>query len=316
MSKFGRLSGVPAGMESESDEDEFYERDYGFVPCSKEKFNGSSPDKPIVNENGVQKESIGSMQSTASQDEPSAVAVQDSHWQQYQMNLNIPIPTDEFRMAIMRGNLAVVQSIVQQGFVVDTVMKSGWTGLMFACSCGESEIVDFLLEHKADPNFHRERFTPLMAACASSNEQEDRLLQCVTSVMKCGGNVNSFERHHVTPLMFAAREGRSKIIKTLLECDAEVDAVDNRGWTALTWAVSGGHTAVVRLLLEANATLKDIRGTGQTLIEFAYHQEQETIVKLLEAFSKDKPLPEITDSQDDKKDNPVVTEAPFIPKKQ
>ena len=38
------------------------------------------------------------------------------------------------------------------GFNVDTPLKGGWTGLLYACNHGNSDVVHLLLEHGANPN--------------------------------------------------------------------------------------------------------------------------------------------------------------------
>lgn len=74
-------------------------------------------------------------------------------------------------------------------------------------------------------------FTALMAACASRRDCEPRLLHCCTHLVKYGADVNSAEKHLMTPLMFAARENRATIVAFLLENGADVNAKDCRLWT-------------------------------------------------------------------------------------
>lgn len=132
----------------------------------------------------------------------------------------------------MKGNLASVKNHIEKGVPVNQVLRSGWTALMYAASCGKHQVVEYLLEQQANPNFHKELFTPLMAACASSHEDEDDLVKCVEILLTKGANLNATERHKVTPLMFACKEKRQKIVKCLLlRPEVKVDVQDNRGWT-------------------------------------------------------------------------------------
>lgn len=41
------------------------------------------------------------------------------------------------------------------GFKVDSILKSGWTGLMYAASYANAEITRLLLENGANPNFRK-----------------------------------------------------------------------------------------------------------------------------------------------------------------
>ena len=71
-----------------------------------------------------------------------------------------------------------------------------------------------------------------MAACASSSENEDDLVKSVDLLLEKGANVNATERHKVTALMFACKERRLKVVKTILRRqELNLNLQDNRGWT-------------------------------------------------------------------------------------
>lgn len=72
-----------------------------------------------------------------------------------------------------------------------------------------------------------------MATCASSQRDQNRLVQCVDHLLKHNARINMAERHHTTALMFAAKEGHNKVIARLLSdnSNCDVDAQDSQGWT-------------------------------------------------------------------------------------
>lgn len=71
-----------------------------------------------------------------------------------------------------------------------------------------------------------------MAACASSIDDEVNLAKCVNLLLQKGGKVNASERHKVTALMFACKERRLQIVRTILLHDGvNLNLQDNRGWT-------------------------------------------------------------------------------------
>ncbi len=65
-----------------------------------------------------------------------------------------------------------------------------------------------------------------------------------------------------TALYWAARRGKSDMVRLLLEFRADVEATDDCGHTALVEAVEGRHEAVVRLLLNHGA---DIEGSSNCI---------------------------------------------------
>jgi ankyrin repeat protein len=57
-----------------------------------------------------------------------------------------------------------------------------------------------------------------------------------------------------TPLIVAAINGHSEIVKSLIAAGADINAKDEDDWTPLMQAVQGGHAETVKLLLKAGAT--------------------------------------------------------------
>jgi len=84
-----------------------------------------------------------------------------------------------------------------------------------------------------------------------------------------GANAEARTEKGATALMFAARDGRPGIIRTLLAAGAAVNAVDNNGETALMWAVDEGCISTVRLLLQAGAAVNARSDGGLTALHWA-----------------------------------------------
>lgn len=64
-----------------------------------------------------------------------------------------------------------------------------------------------------------------------------------------------------TPLMIAAKHGRTETVRLLLHFGALVNASNTRGETALTWAARHGHIDVAKWLIEGGAYLHVSGGT-------------------------------------------------------
>ncbi|XP_070559476.1 ankyrin repeat, SAM and basic leucine zipper domain-containing protein 1-like [Ptychodera flava] len=193
-----------------------------------------------------------------------------------------PLVVEDVRSAVIRGNVTEVQSYIDKGFPVDSILKTGWTALMYAASFSNCDIVKFLLDRGADPNFHKDRFTVLMCACSCNKENEDAVLSCVNELIHHGANVNSHDRYHMTALMYAARQGYPSVVKKLLHHQTDINKQDVRGWTALIWASSKGHLHVAKTLLELDADPNKCACDGQKPSDIAYAQGHTTLAELLE----------------------------------
>lgn len=195
---------------------------------------------------------------------------------------------DDLRYAILQGNMESTRNLYESNDInVDTILKSGWTGLMYACSVGHADITKYLLQRGADPNFHHDMFTPLMAVCISKKDEEN-LLKCCSLLLEYEANVNVYERHHTTALIFAAREGHVNIVKLLLEHEANADMADSRGYTALAWAAYFGRGQVIRVLLEKGANRNKANNMGQLPADIAYDHGYTEIASVLQKIQTQK----------------------------
>lgn len=70
-----------------------------------------------------------------------------------------------------------------------------------------------------------------MATCASLNTDEGKLLICVEHLLRFGARVNVFDKFLTTPLIYASKQGRSKLVKALIDHGVDLNAQDNNGLT-------------------------------------------------------------------------------------
>ena len=68
-----------------------------------------------------------------------------------------------------------------------------------------------------------------------------------------GANPNAVEDTLLTPLMFAAMNGRADVVRVLLRRGGQINARDETGMTARDLAREAGHEEIIRLLKEAGA---------------------------------------------------------------
>lgn len=71
-----------------------------------------------------------------------------------------------------------------------------------------------------------------MASCASNQTNEENLISCIESLIKFKADVNAIEKHSITALMFAAKEGHAKIVAKLVKIPKiDLNLQDSQGWT-------------------------------------------------------------------------------------
>ncbi|CAG2183985.1 unnamed protein product [Oppiella nova] len=102
---------------------------------------------------------------------------------------------------------------------------------MYATNGGHKDIVHYLLERGADPNYHNDNSTPLMAVCgARSDVSEEDLIDCAKSLMKFGANVNALDKYGNSALIYAAKAGKCGLTQELIDNNAEINRANNEGW--------------------------------------------------------------------------------------
>eukprot|EP00756_Hemistasia_phaeocysticola_P027906 Hpha_TRINITY_DN16145_c1_g1::TRINITY_DN16145_c1_g1_i27::g.6580::m.6580 len=118
--------------------------------------------------------------------------------------------------AVMYGNTASVQSLVEKGAKIDATDGDGRTALMFAAKKGDTASVQYLVEK--------------------------------------GAKIDATSRDGRTALMEAAEEGDTASVQYLVEKGAKIDATSSDGYsdgkTALEIAEVNSRHEVVKILTE------------------------------------------------------------------
>jgi ankyrin repeat protein len=152
-------------------------------------------------------------------------------------------------MAACVGDLARVESFVEEGAGVDAKDELGWTPLYWAASTGQEEVAKFLIAN--------------------------------------GANVNVGANNNRTSLHQAAQAGWQKLAELFISEGAEVDVKDKRGDTPLYRAVLAGHRAVVDLLIAKGANVNEKNRNGQTPLYRAVQRGHKDVVEVLIAKGAD-----------------------------
>ena len=130
------------------------------------------------------------------------------------------------------------------GVEVDWANASdGVTPLLQAASQSFPEVVQVLLEHRANANKgDNDGFTPLLLAAQKGS------VQVATLLFAKGANVNKVAKAGQTPLYLASGHGHKDVVVTLLAAGADKTA-EFQGFTALSIARHYGHREITALLL-------------------------------------------------------------------
>lgn len=74
--------------------------------------------------------------------------------------------------------------------------------------------------------------TALMVVCTSKPQHlTARAPACARLLIDKGAKVNSRDRHHMTPLLYACETGHAGLAELLVSDDADVNSKDVRGWS-------------------------------------------------------------------------------------
>ncbi|XP_013912088.1 PREDICTED: 2-5A-dependent ribonuclease [Thamnophis sirtalis] len=157
--------------------------------------------------------------------------------------------------AVKKGDLKLVQQLLEDGADINAKVECGWTPLHSAVQRKSEEIVNFLLENGADPLARKDNgATPFILAGVIGNV---KLLKLFLDKGSC---INEYDINGFTAFMEAACYGHKEALEFLYQNGAdpnqrrEVDeikkAVKKGGATALMDAASHGHFALVKILVE------------------------------------------------------------------
>lgn len=155
--------------------------------------------------------------------------------------------------AAYRDDLKTAQALIAAGADANAANRYAVTPLSLACTNGSATMIEVLLRAKADVNLALpEGETPLMTAARTGKVDAIRML------IKNGADVKAKEATHgQTALMWAAAEGNAAAVEMLVEFGSDLHAVSKGGFSAFLFAVREGRMEVVKSLLKAGVTVDD-----------------------------------------------------------
>jgi ankyrin repeat protein len=126
----------------------------------------------------------------------------------------------------------------------------------------------------------REHDTAIMKACRDCNGKD-----VVAFLLENGANINDKEYRDLidqTPLIIAAFNGCTDIVKMLLYAGADIGHRNDQGENALISAAQEGNIDVVKVLLEAGADVNQTNADGETALDLAIRlRQKKELIELL-----------------------------------
>ncbi|KAH9418073.1 ankyrin repeat, SAM and basic leucine zipper [Dermatophagoides pteronyssinus] len=185
-------------------------------------------------------------------------------------------------------------------FFIDSILRSGWTALMYSAYFAFPEFVQFCLKRGADPNYYNgsNKMTPLLAVCLSRNTNETQILHCMQLLLDNGARleINDHYGHSSSSsslllLHNAARLGLNRLIKYLCHNGIDINRIDNHGFTALHYAVIENQKQVIETLLKQKLIKTDIQNNdGMTACQLAKSMNNYEIADILHQANNNKDI--------------------------
>jgi len=207
--------------------------------------------------------------------------------------------TDRYKMtplelAAFYNNIKTVKALLNAGAQI--------TSLKYAVLGGNTEIVDLFLKHIASYSGKDKRLKKLKEAGvdeevwqAANNERplhwaiKNSDYDMVWHLLKhhpAKPNLKKFDRQgksrkKTEPIIYAAEEKDSRILKALLRFGASVDDESFNGSKPLDRAIACGNFEAIHILLEAGANVHAINSCGMSALDYAIEHRQLDMVKFL-----------------------------------
>jgi len=180
-------------------------------------------------------------------------------------------------LATAKGNIEIVEALVESGADANWVNEDGRTALMIVAGTGRDDIATLLVEKgRADVELNdRQGRSPLSLAAERGH------IYTVNLLINQGSIIDSKDELGRSPLSYAAENGNASVVELLVQRGADVNLKDRHGRSPLSLAAQKGHWEVVEQILNYGAYIDREDDHEQTALYVASARGSETVVELL-----------------------------------
>ena len=174
------------------------------------------------------------------------------------------------------GDLALVQSLVENGA---DIMKRGGkfeSPLGAAAYHGHGDIVEYLLQQGANPNLPSRDFGSVLQIAALGGS-----VKVVKQLIDAGADINAQGGGHNTALVAAASKEHIDVVTLLVKHGADLNIGSRSHGSSLYQAAAAGDTKMVITLLGAGADINEIGDSDGTPLYAAAESGSLPLVQLL-----------------------------------
>jgi uncharacterized protein len=160
------------------------------------------------------------------------------------------------------GGTDAVKLLLERGAAVNAKDSVQTTALMWAVRSNHSEIVDLLIHHDAEINARTRKGNPPPRRAPDSGGGSHGL-----GIVRGGWPERGYQEPtpgEITALLYAARDGRLEIARTLIAANASVNQLEANGVSPLIEAIANNHIDVARLLIDRGADANTMDWWGRT----------------------------------------------------
>jgi len=201
-------------------------------------------------------------------------------------------------LAAQEGHLQVCEILLKAGADILAKDVDGRNAMHFAARTGKHEIIPVLFIHKSLIDLKdKNGSTPFMYAAQGGS------LAACEALLKAGANPLLTNKYLFSAMHWAAKEGKTTIVRLLLAYPELIDKEDYKGNTPLMCAAYGGHLEAFELLLTAGADPRATNDDGHTVMHWAVYKGKESIIRSLLAY------PELIDKYDTDGNTPLMLAA-------